>query len=248
MTDSLRPEVVRPLLLGRFGREYRYRESCESTQLLLDADLEEGAVALCEEQTRGRGRLGRGWEATAGTALLFSVLLRPPSGRRTAELSLVAGVAVAEALEAAIGTPVGVKWPNDVLVEGRKVAGILAEVRGDFVALGTGVNVNQVSAELPAGPRRPAASLLSVDGVRRERAPLLAGLLARLELRYESWVAHGLGRLLPGLEARDYLRGRKVTVADLRGYAVGFDALGRLQVEAGGTRHAVDSGEVDYEA
>src|SRR5918992_897068 len=92
-TNSFSPAAVEPLLRGRFGRPYRYEPSCPSTQLLLDESLPEGAVAVCDEQTAGRGRLGRGWHAPRGTAVLCSTLLRPPPERRAAELSLVAGMA-----------------------------------------------------------------------------------------------------------------------------------------------------------
>jgi BirA family biotin operon repressor/biotin-[acetyl-CoA-carboxylase] ligase len=121
--------VVEPLLRGRFGRPYVYREQCETTQRLLDASQPEGAVAVCEEQTAGRGRMGRRWEAAAGSSILVSVLLRPPAGARPAELTLVAGVATAIAVEQATALAAQTKWPNDVMLDRRKVAGGLAELR-----------------------------------------------------------------------------------------------------------------------
>ena len=87
-------------------------ESCESTQLLVATSLREGALVVAEHQTAGRGRLGRSWEAPAGTALLFSLLLKPPPERRAPELSLVAGVAVADSLERTLGLSVQIKWPD----------------------------------------------------------------------------------------------------------------------------------------
>src|SRR5207245_2850887 len=115
--DSLAPDAVEPLLSGRLGRPYAYSKGCESTQLALDRSAPEGAVAVCDEQTAGRGRLGRGWHAPAGMAVLCSVLLRPPAERRVAEVSLVAGVAAAEAVEDALGLAAQIKWPNDVMVD-----------------------------------------------------------------------------------------------------------------------------------
>jgi BirA family biotin operon repressor/biotin-[acetyl-CoA-carboxylase] ligase len=247
ITDSLAPEVVEPLLTGRFGRPYLYRDRCASTQILLDAALPEGAAAVCDEQTAGRGRLGRGWDAPAGTAILSSVLLRPPAGRRPAELSLVGGTAAADAVEQALGLAAQIKWPNDVMVNRYKVAGVLAEARDGAVVLGIGVNVNQTRAELPAAARVPVASLRTIDGVRRDRPTLLAELLARLELAYEAWRAEGLDALYGSLGARDFLRGRRVTVDGTSALAVGIDRSGRLELEAGGERRFVESGEVSYE-
>ncbi|MET0608003.1 MAG: biotin--[acetyl-CoA-carboxylase] ligase, partial [Gaiellaceae bacterium] len=143
MADALTPEAVEPLLRGRFGRPYLYRDTCESTQRLLHASLGEGAVAVCNEQLAGRGRLGRAWHAPPGTAVLCSLLLVPPADRRISELSLVAGLAVAETVEAATTLAAGIKWPNDVLVDGAKVAGVLAEAAEGTVVLGIGLNVNQ---------------------------------------------------------------------------------------------------------
>jgi BirA family transcriptional regulator, biotin operon repressor / biotin---[acetyl-CoA-carboxylase] ligase len=248
MADALTPEAVEPLLRGRFGRPYLYRDGCESTQRLLDPGLGEGAVAVCDEQLAGRGRLGRAWHAPRGTAVLCSLLLLPPGERRLAELSLVAGVAVAETVEAATSLAAAIKWPNDVLVAGAKVAGVLAEAAGGTVVLGIGLNVNQSREQLPADTRLPAGSLLTADGVRRERAPLLADLLARLEDTYGRWLAGGLDAVHGELAARDYLRGRRVVVDGEPGTAVGIDPRGRLEVELAGGRCLVESGEISLEA
>ena len=247
MTDSLAPDVVAPLLTGRFGRPYRYEAACESTQLLLGPGLPEGAVAVCEEQTAGRGRLGRGWQAPAGAALLCSVLLEPPPAARAAELSLVGGMAAADAVEGALGLSAQIKWPNDVMVNRRKLAGVLAEARDGLVVLGIGVNVNQTRMELPGNGRTPAGSMRTVDGTRRERAPILATLLERLELQYDRWCEGGIDALYDTLGARDFLRGRKVAVNGTNGYATGIDRQGRLGIDVGGEHRLVESGEVSYE-
>ena len=246
--DSLAPAVVEPLLRGRFGRPYLFQETCESTQILLDdPTLPEGAAAVCEEQTAGRGRLGRAWVAPAGTAILCSVLLKPSGDRRPAELSLVGGMAAADAVELALGLAAQIKWPNDVMVNRVKVAGVLAEARGDMVALGIGINVNQARSELPADGRVPAGSLRTVDGVRRERAAVLVELLSGLERDYESWLAGGIDALYGSLGARDFLRGRLVAVNGTRGLVVGIDRSGRLELDVEGERLFVESGEVTYE-
>jgi BirA family biotin operon repressor/biotin-[acetyl-CoA-carboxylase] ligase len=247
MPDAITPEIVEPLLRGRFGRPLRYAERCESTQRLLDPSLPEGAAAVCDEQTAGRGRLGRDWDAPPGTAILCSVLLRPPADRAVAELSLVGGIAVAETAEAALTLSAQIKWPNDVLVNRRKVAGVLAETAGDAVVLGVGLNVNQTREQLPSDATVQPASFLTTDGTRRERAPILADLLARLEQAYDAWRKGGLDALYDGLGARDFLRGRRVFVDGEPGLGIAVDRSGRLQVEISGERRLVESGEVLFE-
>ena len=238
---------VEPLLTGRFGRPYRFVERCSSTQDLLTAEDPEGAVVATDEQTAGRGRLGRRWDAPAGKAILASVLLRPPANRRVPELSLVAGVAVADALERALGLSAQIKWPNDVLVNRKKVAGVLAEKRGDAVVVGIGVNVNQTREELPPEAPAPPASLFTVDSVERDRVPILADVLARLEHHYDAWRSGGLDAVYIDLGSRDFLRGRRVAVDGVAGTAVQIDRQGRLEVEVDGEHRTVESGEVTYE-
>jgi BirA family biotin operon repressor/biotin-[acetyl-CoA-carboxylase] ligase len=189
VADSLAPGAVQPLLHGRFGRVYRYEELCASTQRLLEEDDEEGAVAVAEEQSEGRGRLGRGWHAPAGTSVLVSVLLRPPiEPSRLPELSLVAGGAVAEAIAEVTGIDPAIKFPNDVLIGGRKVAGILAESSEGRVVLGIGVNANQTEEQLPADAQTEPTSLRIELGEPVERAALLTAILLRLERSYDAWV------------------------------------------------------------
>lgn len=190
MNDSLAPETLLPLLRGRFGRPYTYVERCESTQRLLADDAPEGAVAVADEQTAGRGRLGRDWVAPPGTSVLASVALRPDVPTASlAELSLVAGRAGAQALAEVAEVVPEVKWPNDVLVGGRKVAGILAEAREGRVVLGIGINVLQTAGELPRRAQYPATSLLLETGRRIPRAHLLASLLDHLEREHDAWVS-----------------------------------------------------------
>jgi BirA family biotin operon repressor/biotin-[acetyl-CoA-carboxylase] ligase len=245
--DSLSPERVEPLLTGRFGHPYVYEESCESTQDLLGADMPEGALALCDEQTQGRGRQGRNWTAPPGTAILLSLLLRPPSDRVVSELSLVAGTAVAEAIEGQVGLAVQVKWPNDVMLNRRKVAGILSEATGGIVTVGIGVNVNQERGELPDETNVPAGSLYTIDGVKRERAPVLAAILERLELNYDAWLERGLDGVYDSLGSRDFLRGRRIAVNGQSGIGVKIDRDGRFLVDVGGEEQAVESGEIAFE-
>lgn len=186
--SDLSPGSVEPLLRGRLGRPYRFVEECPSTQRLLEPEEAEGATAATDLQTQGRGRLGRTWEAPPGRALLFSVLLHPrPPMALWPELSLVAGDAVAAALREQTGVPAELNHPNDVLIEGRKVAGILPEATVGRVVLGIGVNVNQTTEELPAETPKPATALRVETGREWPRAPLLAAILLELERRYDDW-------------------------------------------------------------
>jgi BirA family biotin operon repressor/biotin-[acetyl-CoA-carboxylase] ligase len=219
-------------------------ESCESTQLLVDTSLPEGALVVADHQTAGRGRLGRSWEAPPGKALLFSVLLKPPAERRLPELSLVAGVAVADTLERLLGLAVQIKWPNDVMLRRRKVAGCLAEARDGSVVLGIGVNVDQTADELPEN----AGSIRTLTGRTADREELLATILDDLSHRYEAWRSGGLDAVYEGLGPRDFLRGRHVSVDGTSGVVSMIDREGRLAVAVGhGEVVTVESGEVTYE-
>ena len=157
-----------PRLRGAFGREYHWAAEAPTTQRMLPADAAHGAVALAERQTEGRGRLGRTW---ADSALMFSVALYPPQPvARWPELTLVAARAVADA----VGPRATIKDPNDVLVDGRKAAGILAEA-GERVVLGIGINVG--------GTTWPGAGFVEAD-----RLDLLVDVLERLEHGYDTWL------------------------------------------------------------
>jgi BirA family biotin operon repressor/biotin-[acetyl-CoA-carboxylase] ligase len=165
---ELTPDVVLPALRGSYGREYHWARETATTQRLLPPDAGHGAVALAEHQTEGRGRLGRTW---VDSALMFSVALYPPPPvARWPELTLV----TADAVKDAIGPEAAIKHPNDVLVDGRKVAGILAEA-GERVVLGIGINVG--------GAQWPGAGW-----VERDRLELLVDVLERLERDYDRWL------------------------------------------------------------
>jgi len=169
---QLEPDVVVPALRGSFGREYHYACETETTQRMLPPTAGHGAVALAERQTLGRGRLGRTW---VDSGLMFSVALYPPPPvAHWPELTLVAAHAVA----GAIGDGASIKHPNDVLVGGRKVAGILAEA-GERVVLGIGINVGR-------------AGFPGAGHIDRDRLELLADILERLERGYDAWLARTL--------------------------------------------------------
>jgi BirA family biotin operon repressor/biotin-[acetyl-CoA-carboxylase] ligase len=190
VSDSLAPDAVKPLLRGRFGHVYRYAGTTRSTQRMLAEDEAEGVIAVAEEQTEGRGRLGRTWEAPAGTSVLVSVVLRPAvEAPRLPELSVVAGGAVAQAIADVTELEPAVKFPNDVLIGGRKVAGILAESSEGRVVLGIGVNANQTLEQLPVDAKTEPTSLRLELGEPVSRVRLLAAILLQLERAYDAWVS-----------------------------------------------------------
>jgi BirA family transcriptional regulator, biotin operon repressor / biotin---[acetyl-CoA-carboxylase] ligase len=169
---ALVPEVVVPRLRGSFGRSYLHATETPSTMTMASPDAPHGTVAFAEHQTAGRGRMGRIWVDEAGSGLALSIVLRPPPPvARWPELTLVA----AEAVAGAIGEGAAIKEPNDVLLDGRKVAGILAEA-GDHVVLGIGVNIGEAPW--------PGAGF-----VERDRLDLLVEILERLEHGYALWAA-----------------------------------------------------------
>jgi len=189
MPDTPTAGAVQPLLRGRFGRRYDFVESCASTQRLLAPGAPEGAVAVADEQTEGRGRLGRRWQAPAGTSVLLSVQLRPAAApQRYPELTVLGAEAAAAAIRALTELEPTLKEPNDVLIGGRKVAGVLGEAGEGRVVLGIGINANVAPEELPAEVRIPATSLLAETGRRVDRRLLVAELLAELERRYDAWL------------------------------------------------------------
>ena len=186
--SDLTPELVTPLLRGRLGHPYRFVASCPSTQRLLEDDDPEGAVVATDHQTAGRGRLGRSWEDVTGRSILLSVLLLPRAPMPLwPELSLVAGEAVARALRTETGVDASLRHPNDVVVAGRKLVGVLPEASAGRVVLGIGLNVNQTADELPADTAKPPTSLRVELGHEVERAPLLAAILYELGGGYDAW-------------------------------------------------------------
>jgi BirA family biotin operon repressor/biotin-[acetyl-CoA-carboxylase] ligase len=190
-----------------------------------------GTLVTAGHQTAGRGRQGRVWTAPPGRALLCSVIVRGGAGL----VPLAAGLAVAEVC----GDPAQLKWPNDVLLDGRKVAGILVEGRPQerWVVIGIGLNVAVAPADLPPELRATATGL-GLEPAAIE--PTLTALLAALERRLQT----PPDVLLAAVRDRDALRGRPVSWADGRGVGAGIDGEGRLLVDTAAGRVALHAGEV----
>jgi len=238
------------------GRALHYREALPSTMdeawRLARAGAPDGTVVLAEEQTAGRGRLKRSWWAPAGTSLLLSVLLRPGWPARQAQrLTMVCSLAVCEAIAVTAGVPAQVKWPNDVLIAGHKVCGILTEldVAGaqlETAVVGIGINVN-VDFECAPPLMAPATSLMLAAGRRVSRMDLLVALLSGIEQRY---LATRAGRSYHHeWAARMATLGREVQVRGAmetwQGMAVDVDVDGALLVkEQDGSVRRVLAGDV----
>jgi BirA family biotin operon repressor/biotin-[acetyl-CoA-carboxylase] ligase len=225
---------------ARLGRPRLHLRATTSTndraRALARAGAPHGTLVTAGEQSAGRGRQGRTWSAPPGRALLLSLVLRdaPPL------LPLAAALAVAEVA----GAEARIKWPNDVLLDGRKVAGILAEgrPREGWVVLGIGLNVALRVDDLPAELHATAGTLGLEPG---DVEPTLARLLAALE----RVLGLDAAARLEAYGERDALRGREVRWSGGRGQAAGIDATGRLVVELeDGTRSALSAGEVHLEA
>lgn len=257
-TDRLLPGEIRPAVEPRRLRgPVVHRDVVDSTnRLAIDLardGAEEGTAVVAEEQTAGRGRLGRTWESPPRLNLYLSVVLRPPMPPVDVPLlALVAAVAVAEAIAAETGLRAEIKWPNDVLLGGRKAAGILTELEAEadrvrFVVLGIGVNLNAGRDDLPPELRDKATSLARECGRPVDRAGFTARLLERLDADYDELLAAGFTGLRRRYEERHALTGRWVAVEGARrieGEVRGIDADGALLVETTAGVERVLSGEV----
>ncbi|WP_235834190.1 biotin--[acetyl-CoA-carboxylase] ligase [Actinomadura logoneensis] len=266
---ALTRALVRP---GGLWRSVRVVEETGSTNADLAAlareGEDEGVLLATELQTAGRGRLGRTWTAPARSGLAFSMLLRPDvPADRLPWVPLLTGVAVASAVRRLTGfgeagdrffagadgdtrVDAVLKWPNDVLVGDRKLAGILAEKVGDAVVVGVGLNVSLHPDELPV----PTATSLAIEGAPlSDRAPMLRAVAREVEGRYREWAAASGDPEVCGLRA-DYRElcatlGREVRVqmpggAETRGLAEDVDAEGRLVVAAPEGKVPVSAGDV----
>jgi BirA family transcriptional regulator, biotin operon repressor / biotin---[acetyl-CoA-carboxylase] ligase len=215
----------------------------DSTQSLLARwareGVADGTVIIADHQTDGRGRRGGAWWDAPGESLLISVLLRPAiAAGRAAQLSLVAAVAVSDALASAAGVSARIRWPNDVLVDGHKICGILPDAvcgtdgRVEHVVLGVGINLSQRS--FPPELAGQATSLWLATGHAPDRARVEAAVLAALEARYTAWMSGGFAALREVWRTRSSTIGARVALPDGgSGVAVDIDGEGALLVDAG---------------
>ena len=238
------------LVAGEITWDLHYEPSCSSTQDLARAASARGAqqgwTMVTDLQREGRGRQGRTWVAPPETALLFSTILRPPRDVLPL-LPLLAALTVAGGIETSSGAVPDLKWPNDVLISGKKLAGILLErPAGADVVLGVGLNVNQSRADLPEG----ATSLAIEIGHQLERESLLAAILNDFGNAYERADREGVSWIVPGWRSRSSMLGKAVAFHRdgtlIRGIAEDVSDDGALQVRLDdGSRISVVAGEVE---
>lgn len=228
-------------------------ETAASTMIeaarLADAGCESGTVVVAERQTAGHGRYQRPWHSPAGTGLYFTVVLRLPLAPEAIPIvTLSLGLAAAEAVTRTAGLAPDLRWPNDVLLNGRKCAGILTELHNNAVLAGIGVNVNQES--FPEDLRGIATSLRLESGRAQDREALLAALLEAIDQHAGLLVREGPEPVLRLFtEASSYARGRRVTVEQdgrvLTGVTAGLDRHGFLILEEdSGARSVIMAGGV----
>lgn len=255
---SLSEEALRAALTERSGAAWvtpiLVHAETGSTNDDAKALAREGAAAgtlvVADAQTKGRGRSGASWHSPPGENVYLSLVLRPAlAASAVAPLTLVVGLAVRDAVARRVGRPVLVKWPNDVLVDEKKLAGILIEgqVRGDALAsIVVGIGVNVAVRAFPPPLDAIATSLAIAGASDLDRSTLVAEIVRNVARETERFAAQGLAPFLERLASNDALSGREVTVGGARGVARGIDALGRLRVElADGSVHAAVSGHVE---
>jgi BirA family biotin operon repressor/biotin-[acetyl-CoA-carboxylase] ligase len=237
-----------------FGRPHRhYRRTDSTNERAKDLAVEGapgGLVITADEQTAGRGRRGNEWFAPRGSCLLYSALLRPFSSDDAPLLPLAVPVALCEAAESVAPVRCQVKWPNDVWVDERKVAGVLVEARPDdgWAVIGVGLNVAIPQDEFPPELRERAASLMPTegeDGVPPGGAPAVRRALAAVNESLGRWVSASQDEVLAAFRARDALSGRGISWDGGEGRAEEIDQRGHLVVEKpNGERVALGAGEV----
>ncbi|MFD3273469.1 biotin--[acetyl-CoA-carboxylase] ligase [Paenibacillus dendritiformis] len=253
--------LLSKLAPGTFGNRLRILEKTESTQNEAAAwakeGVPEGAVVLAEEQTGGRGRQGHVWHSPAGKGVWMSIILRPRIPLPyTPHLTLLGAVAMFRAMKKLTSAPLGIKWPNDILTDGKKVAGILLESAAEderllYVIAGIGISVNLDSADFPEELQERATSLKIVTGQEVDRASLVAACLQELEQLYRLYEEEGFAPIRTLWEAQSITLGRQMTIdtpqGPLQGVAVGLDQSGALLLkDKTGTVQKVFSGDVHF--
>ncbi|RDU36368.1 biotin--[acetyl-CoA-carboxylase] ligase [Neobacillus piezotolerans] len=259
---ALTGDDIRLGLKTRFiGQSIFYRETVDSTQkvaLLLSQDkAPEGTLVVADEQTAGRGRMDRKWHSPKGTGIWMSLLLRPNiPPQKAPQLTLLAAVAVATAIEEAAGITPEIKWPNDLLVEGKKITGILTELQAESdrihsVIIGIGMNVNQKIGDFPEELKDIATSVAMETGSEASRSKIIREFCAQFEKLYLMYLEKGFYpiKLLwesyaKGIGGR--MRARTYNGV-IEGRALGITDDGVLEIEGdGGKVHLIYSADIDF--
>jgi len=239
----LAQEILFGLKTKTMGQRIFHHETLTSTmdtafRLAVEGE-KEGALVVCEGQTKGKGRLGRSWSSPKGKGIYASIILRPQlSPVQVSQLTLLTAVAVCDALRCATKIPVTIKWPNDILINDKKVAGILTELSAEmdrvrFVVVGLGVNVNTPLNSLP----ETATSLKHVAQKQFDRVRLLQEVLVKFEHWYESYKHQGFAHVIVQWKKFSLMLGKRVRISDqggtVEGEAIDLDESGGLIVQSG---------------
>lgn len=258
--DSIDPHEVKAQLNGGIGARLEFCKTTGSTNAdafrLAEEGAVEGTVVMADCQTGGKGRRGRVWASPAGVNLYCSIILRPSIMPHEApQLTFLSAVATARAIEQTGGLTPEIKWPNDLLISGRKVAGLLNEMSAEtdcinFVVLGIGVNLNMTADQFPPDLRQPATSLRLESGQPVDRTAFASALLNELDALYADFLLHGFGPVREEWQQRCNAKGRQVLVSDsgtecTGGLFTGIDADGALLLRsADNVLHRITCGDV----
>lgn len=257
-SDLLPREIARRARTRAFGRRVYYLPEVDSTNRvaaeLAAAGEAEGAIIVADYQTAGRGRWARRWESAAGKNVLFSLILRPEApAPAVLPVTLAFSASIADTLGSIAGREIGVKWPNDVVVDGRKICGILAEGaisggRMAFVVVGVGINVNARIEEFPDEFAERSCSVYTLTGREWDRTEVIARVLTALERTYLAFAAEGFSELLGLYRSKLAILGRNVRLSrsgsERVARVVGVAEDGALLVESDGETEALYDDEV----
>ncbi len=252
-------EIQNELETESFGRNIRYEPVAKSTQILAHqwarAGAVEGSLVIADEQQEGKGRLGRTWHSPPRTGIWMSLILRPSIPlQQASHLTLLASVGVCMAIRKQTNLPITIKWPNDLLLHGKKVCGILTELRGDqdrinYVILGMGLNVNQTEEDFPVDLREIATSLAVEGGKKYSRANLIAQIMQELEEYYRLYLKGGFDPIREKWESLSNLMGKSITARTPQTTVVGIaerlHSDGSLLVRSGGEVITIYSADIE---
>ena len=264
MPDTLnRVELERGLKTCFIGREMVIEESVTSTQKvahhLAEDKAIDGTVVLADEQTGGRGRLGRAWHSPKGTGIWMSLILRPDLPiQKTPQITLLTAVSVARAIQNVTKLGVQIKWPNDILFQGKKLCGILTELQAEegkvkSVIVGIGVNVNVSETDLPQELHEVATSLKMIMGQSVSRNSLICSILGEFEDLYTIYLEEGFHMIKILWESYAASFGRTVNARTLKGDVIRGKAQGitddgvLLLVDNEGTTHHIYSADIELD-
>lgn len=252
-------ELLIGLQTDQLGKQIVFKETVESTQKeahKIAEESEEGTLIIAEEQTAGRGRMTRAWHSPKGTGIWMSLILKPNLPPvKAPQFTLIAAVAVAEAIQDVTGLTPEIKWPNDLLMNGKKITGILTELQADAdrirsIIIGIGMNVNQQA--FPAELEDIATSLAIEKGETISRAKLVQAILKNIEIYYKEYVENGFASIKQKWESFAVSIGRHITArtvnGSIRGKAIGITEEGVLKLQdEEGIIHSIYSADIEIE-